>query len=265
LGHEHSHGGSRKRVAWAFALTASFMVAEVVGGLVSGSLALLADAGHMLTDAMALALAWAAFRVSDKPADRKRTFGYHRFQILAAFVNGLSLLFIVGWILVEALHRILSPIDVASGTMLIVAGLGLVVNIVVFLILHGGDRTNLNLRGAALHVLGDLLGSVAAILVAALILNSAWHLVRRSTHILLEGAPEWLDIEAMKAELIRQVPSLQTVDHVHVWALTPERLMLTMHVTLNDQEVAASTALQQIKRQLRDSFGIHHSTIEIDG
>jgi len=262
------------------------MLAEVIGGLVSGSLALLADAGHMLTDAMALALAWVAFRVSEKPADPKRTFGYHRFQILAVFVNGLSLLLIVGWILIEALERILDPINVAGGMMLTIAVLGLAVNIIVFVILHGGDQANLNLRGAALHVTGDLLGSIAAIvaaivimltrwmpidpilsvLVAALILRSAWHLVRRSTHILLEGTPEWLDIEAMKAELIRQVPSLQTVDHIHVWTLTPERLMLTMHVTLNKKrEVSSSTALEQIKRHLRESFGIHHSTIEIDG
>jgi Co/Zn/Cd efflux system component len=141
-------------------LTATFMVVEVIGGILSGSLALLADAGHMLTDTMALTLAAVAFGVSARPADSKRSYGYHRFQILAAFVNGLSLLLIVGWILIEAVRRLISPPDVMGKTMLIVASAGLLVNIVAFIILHGGDRENLNIRGAALHVAGDLLGSI---------------------------------------------------------------------------------------------------------
>jgi cobalt-zinc-cadmium efflux system protein len=193
----------------ALVLTATFMVVEVIGGILSGSLALLADAGHMLTDTMALTLAAVAFGVSARPADSKRSYGYHRFQILAAFVNGLSLLLIVGWILIEAVRRLISPPDVMGKTMLIVASAGLLVNIVAFIILHGGDRENLNIRGAALHVAGDLLGSIAAIVaaiviiftawmpidpilsvvVALLILRSAWYLVKRSAHILLEGAP----------------------------------------------------------------------------
>jgi cobalt-zinc-cadmium efflux system protein len=139
------------------------MVVEVIGGILSGSLALLADAGHMLTDTMALTLAAVAFGVSARPADSKRSYGYHRFQILAAFVNGLSLLLIVGWILIEAVRRLISPPDVMGTTMLVVASAGLVVNIVAFIVLHGGDRENLNIRGAALHVAGDLLGSIAAI------------------------------------------------------------------------------------------------------
>ena len=151
---------------FALTLTGIFMLVEVVGGIISGSLALLADAGHMLTDTMALGLAAFAFRVSSRPADSKRSYGYQRFQIIAAFVNGLSLLFIVGWILFEAVMRMIEPPEVIGGTMLIVASAGLVVNILVFVILHGGDQDNLNIRGAALHVLGDLLGSVAAIIAA---------------------------------------------------------------------------------------------------
>ena len=149
-----------RRVVIALILTGAFMVVEIIGGIISGSLALLADAGHMLTDTMALALAAVAFHVSKRPADRKLTFGYQRFQILAAFVNGLSLLFIVGWILFEALQRFLHPRDILGSTMLVVAVAGLVVNIVAFAILHSGDRENLNIRGAALDVAGDLLGSV---------------------------------------------------------------------------------------------------------
>jgi cobalt-zinc-cadmium efflux system protein len=214
--------GNMKRVIIALALTGTFMVVEVIGGILAGSLALLADAGHMLTDTMALALAAVAFNVSRRPADARRTFGYQRFQILAAFVNGLSLLFIVGWILFEALRRLISPVEVTGTTMLVVAGAGLVVNVIAFAVLHGGDRDNLNIRGAALHVAGDLLGSVAAIVaaiiiiytgwmaidpllsiaVAFLILKSAWALVQQSAHVLLEGAPAWLDRDELQRKIV---------------------------------------------------------------
>ena len=151
-----SDADSSVRTLWAMLLTGSFMIVEVTGGIVSGSLALLADAGHMLTDTAALALAWFAFRVAARPADTKRTYGYHRFQILIAFVNGLTLVAIVGWIVIEAVQRIFQPVEVIGGTMLLVAALGLVVNIIAFWILHSGDRENLNLRGAAIHVVGGL-------------------------------------------------------------------------------------------------------------
>ncbi|MGB5165705.1 MAG: cation diffusion facilitator family transporter, partial [Woeseiaceae bacterium] len=147
-----------RRVIIALLLTGAFMIVEVIGGVISGSLALLADAGHMLTDTMALALAAMAFHVRKRPADSRLTYGYRRFQILAAFVNGLSLLLIVGWILFEAVQRFFQPQDVMGETMLTVAAIGLLVNIVAFAVLHTGDRDNLNIRGAALHVAGDLLG-----------------------------------------------------------------------------------------------------------
>lgn len=283
----HAHGNPRdnvKRVQIALVLTGAFMLVEVVGGVISGSLALLADAGHMLTDTMSLALAAVAFRVSSRPADARRSFGYHRFQILAAFVNGLSLLVIVGWILVEAVRRFMDPPDVMGVTMLVVASAGLLINIASFLVLHGGDRDNLNMRGAALHVAGDLLGSVAAIAaaliiiqtgwmpidpilsvaVAMLILRSAWQLVKRSGHILLEGAPEWLDADAMQETLIAAVPQVQSIHHVHVWGLTPQHLMLTMHVTLDIDQANSTPVVRKIKALLHDQFGIDHSTIEVE-
>ena len=170
----HPAADSVRRVRWALLLTATFMLVEVLGGLLSGSLALLADAGHMLTDTAALALAWLAFRVGEKPADAKRTFGYHRFQILAAFVNGLTFLAIVGWILIEAIRRLATPVEILAGPMLAVAIVGLIVNLLAFRILQGGDRENLNMRGAVLHVLGDLLGSAAAIAAAGVILMTGW-------------------------------------------------------------------------------------------
>lgn len=273
-----------RRVTIALVLTGLFMIVEVVGGILSGSLALLADAGHMLTDTMALALAAVAFQVSKRPADGRLTYGYQRFQILAAFVNGLSLLFIVGWILYEAFNRFVSPKDVLGETMLVVAVAGLVVNIIAFIVLHGGDKENLNIRGAALHVAGDLLGSVAAIVaavviistgwmaidpilsvaVAILILKSAWLLVKRSAHVLLEGAPEWMDVDTMQEGLVDQIPEVDSIHHVHVWGMTPQDLMLTMHVRVENHNSNPTDIIRRIKASLRQDYGIGHSTIEIE-
>lgn len=279
-----SHSSNMRRVMIALVLTGSFMVVEVVGGILSQSLALLADAGHMLTDTMALALAAVAFHVSKRPADGRLTYGYQRFQILAAFVNGLSLLAIVGWILFEAFSRFLSPRDVLGETMLVVAAAGLVVNIISFAVLHGGDQENMNIRGAALHVAGDLLGSVAAIVaavviiytgwmaidpilsvaVAALILKSAWALVKRSTHVLLEGAPEWLDVGAMQDDLVAKVSAVESIHHVHVWGMTPQDLMLTMHVRIHGEAANPTDIIRQVKTVVQMEYGIGHSTIEIE-
>jgi cobalt-zinc-cadmium efflux system protein len=286
-GHSHHHEANDKnlrRVMIALVLTGLFMVVEVVGGIISGSLALLADAGHMLTDTMALALAAMAFHVSKRPPDGKLTFGYQRFQILAAFVNGLSLLAIVGWILFEAVNRFLNPNEILGETMLVVAAAGLLVNLVSFAVLYNGDQENLNIRGAALHVAGDLLGSVAAIVaalviiytgwllidpilsvaVAALIMKSAWSLVKRSAHILLEGAPEWLDVPAMQKRVVAGVPGVGEIHHVHIWGLTPQELMLTMHMSVVDGVPSQSDVVRNTKKFMKDEYGISHSTIEVD-
>ncbi len=286
--HHHDHGatttaGNERRVFLAMVLTGGFAVVEVIGGLVSGSLALLADAGHMVTDFVALLLAWLAFRLGRRPGDPRRTFGYSRFQVLAAFVNGLALIVVVGWILVEAVERLMAPVQVAGGTMMAVAVAGLLVNLVAFAILHGGDRDNLNLRGAVLHVLSDLLGSAAAILaalvilltgwmpidpilslaVALLIVRSAWFVIRRSAHILLEGTPDWLDIGELERAVVAAVPGVEDVHHVHVWCLTQERPLITLHARLtagcDDQ-----TALSEIQAFLKAEYGLDHSTIQIE-
>ena len=284
MSHDHHHTSNMRRVIIALLLTGAFMIVEVIGGIISGSLALLADAGHMLTDTMALALAAVAFHVSRRPADTKLTYGYQRFQILAAFVNGLTLLLIVGWILFEAIDRFMNPTEILGSTMLVVAGIGLAVNIVAFLVLHSGDRDNLNIRGAALHVAGDLLGSVAAIIaavviiqtnwtpidpilsvaVALLILRSAWVLVKRSAHVLLEGAPEWLDVDAMQERIITEVPTVIGIHHVHVWGLTPQDLMLTMHVRLKGAPQNPTECIRHIKEVLKSEYGIGHTTVEIE-
>jgi len=283
--HDHaSDDSNQRRVIIALTITGAFMLVEVVGGILSGSLALLADAGHMLTDTMALGLAAVAFHVGKRPADHRRTFGYQRSQILAAFVNGITLLFVVGWILIEAAQRLVNPPEVAGPMMLAVAAAGLAVNIVSFAVLHGGDQQNLNIRGAALHVAGDLLGSVAAIVaalviiytgwlaidpllsvaVAGLILRSAWVLVRRSGHVLLEGAPEWLDVAEMQERLVAAVPEVNGVHHVHVWGLTPQHLMLTMHVRLENPTPNPTDVVRRVKSLLDAEYGIGHSTIELE-
>ena len=283
--HENEAGQRNlTRVLIALVLTGTFMVVEVIGGIISGSLALLADAGHMLTDTMALALAAAAFHVSKRPAGGSLTYGYQRFQILAAFVNGLSLLAIVGWIFYEAVQRFVSPRDILAETMLIVAAAGLIVNVISFAVLHTGDQENLNIRGAALHVAGDLLGSVAAIVaaiviiytgwtlidpilsiaVAFLILRSAWVLVKRSAHVLLEGAPDWLDVAEMESRIIARVPGVEGIHHVHVWGLTPQQLMLTMHLALAAEVPSQSGVVREVKAFLDNEYGIGHSTIEVE-
>ena len=282
--HGHAHGaGNEKRVLWALLLTAGFMGAEVAGGLISGSLALLADAAHMLTDAASLALAWIAFRIARRPADSQRSYGYHRGQVLAAFVNGAVLLAIVFWIFYESFQRLINPEPVQGGIMLGVAGLGLAVNIAAFLVLHGGDRENLNMRGAAAHVMGDLLGSVAAIigalvilytgwtpidpilsvLVGLLVLRSAWMVVRESVHILLEGTPAAIEPKDLRAVLLEDVPNLADVHHIHAWSLTPERPLLTLHARVTERADSQAT-LERIKAVLSQRFGIDHSTVQIE-
>jgi len=290
-GHDHGHhhapgevtADNARRVLLALLLTGGFMLVEVVGGLLTGSLALLADAGHMLTDTAALAFAWMAFRVARRPNDARRTYGYHRFQVLAAFVNGVTLVAVVGWIVIEAVRRIFAPVEVLAGPMLAIAAIGLLVNLTALWILRGGDRANLNLEGAAVHVLGDLLGSAAAILAAAiilwtgwmpidpllsvlvalLVLRSAWFIVRRSSHILLEGAPDWLDVEALRRDLVAAVPQVDDIHHVHAWMLTNERPLMTLHATVNPG-ADSHAALLAIRGFLEQHYGVGHATIQIE-
>jgi cobalt-zinc-cadmium efflux system protein len=283
-GHDHSvTADNEKRLLIALALIAVFMVVEVVGGLLAGSLALLADAGHMLADTGALGLSWLAFRMAARPPDEHRSYGYHRFQILAAFINSLALFVIAGWIIWEAFGRVEHPHPVLAGPMLIVALAGLVVNIVAFVLLNRGDRHNVNMRGAMLHVLSDLLGSLAAIiaalvimatgwtpidpllsvLVALLVLRSAWGLVRRSAHILMEGSPEGFDADALKRDLVAAVPGLADVHHVHAWALTAERPMITLHLRAAEGRDPYQM-VRDVKQRLREQHGFEHSTVQVD-
>jgi cobalt-zinc-cadmium efflux system protein len=224
-----------------------------------------------------------ASRIARRPADTLRSYGYHRVQILSALLNGIGFIVVVVWIVIEAVQRLLSPVEVLGGIMLSVAGAGLLVNVIAFLILHGGSSQNLNLRGAAVHVLGDLLGSLAAIfaavvilftgwmpidpllsvLVALLILRSAWFVVRKSTHILLEGTPDDVDITELRDTLVESVPDVRDVHHVHVWSLTPARPLLTMHANIADS-ADYTAVLEQVKAVLVERYGIEHSTVQLE-
>lgn len=281
--HDHTAGASSKVLGVAFALTASFMVIEFAGGVLANSLALVADAGHMLTDAAALALAWAAVRIATRPADAKRSFGYQRMRVLATFVNGGALLFIVGWIAFEAITRLLNPVPVNAKAILWIGAIGFGINLLVFAMLRRGDSHDMNISAATLHVLSDLLGSAAAIvaaltilwtgwmpidpllslLVCALIVKTAISLVRRSTHILMEGSPEWLDQGELRRTLEQKIPEIRDVHHVHTWSVGPHETLLTMHALVNgaaDQAVV----LKDTKALLAERFGITHATIQIE-
>lgn len=268
---------------WALCLTGGFMVLEALGGFLSGSLALIADAGHMLTDTASLGLAWYAFHVSRRPANKARSYGYHRFQVLAAFLNGITLLGVVVWIMIEAAQRLFAPVEILGGTMFLVAAAGLLVNIAAFFILHGGDRANLNMRGALLHVLGDMLGSVGAlvaagvimttgwtpidpilsVVVALLVLRSAWMLLNESWHVLMEGTPRELDEEQLGAELVGAVPDIVEVHHVHVWSLTPGRPLATLHALVT-RDTNQDEVLRRASDFLHRRFKITHATIQVE-
>ncbi len=280
--HAHRHAANARTVGIAALLTGGFLFAEVIGGLLSGSLALLADAGHMLTDFAALAMAWLAFRVARRPADARRTYGFDRLSVMAAFVNGLALFAIAGWILIEAARRMGDPQPVAGRIMLVVATLGLIVNVLAFWVLSRGDRDSLNLRAALLHVAGDLLGSVGAIvaalvilwtgwtpidpilsvLVSALILRSAWTVVHESGHILLEASPPDFDPRAVATDLAAQVPDVIEVRHLHAWSISEARPMVTLEAVIRPSG-DPETARRQIKARLAAAFGFDHATVEV--
>jgi cobalt-zinc-cadmium efflux system protein len=237
----------------------------------------------MLTDFASLALAWVGFRLSRRPADWKRTYGFDRFQILVAFANGLALFAIAAWIVYEAIERLMTTPEVSGGIMVVIAVLGLAVNLAAFMLLRGADRENLNVRGATIHVLGDMLGSVAALaggavilltgwtpidpllslVVAAIIMRSGWKVVADAGHILLEGAPGELDTRAIAPDLVANVKGVEEVHHVHVWSITESRKMVTLHACIGEKEDSDRT-VRNVKARLKERFGLDHATIETE-
>lgn len=285
--HDHSHvdvssADGRRRVAIAGVLTAGFMFAEVIGGVISGSLALLADAAHMMTDAASLALAWFGYRLAARPADETRTFGFSRIRVLAAFTNGIALIALSAWIMVEGVQRLMSPQDVIGPILLGVAVGGLLVNLASFAVLHGGDHDDLNLRGALWHVAGDLLGSVAAIAAAIVIIYTGWtpidpilsmfvallvavagvRIARDSGHILVQGAPPGLTSHRVKADLLATIPGLVSIRHIHAWSLTEKQPMITLEACI-DAGTCPHATRDAIKARLEEAFSVSHTTVEI--
>lgn len=283
MSHDHSHGrsASSKRLAITLALVLAYMIAEVIGGLVSGSLALLADAGHMFSDAASLGLALFAIRVARKPPTPEKTYGYHRAEILAALVNGATLVAIAIFIVIEAWERIQEPPEVRGGLLLAVAAGGLAVNLAGLWILRGGHEESLNVRGAWLHVLGDTLGSVqaivaglliwlygwhwvdpvASVLIAVLVTWSAWALLRETVDVLMEGTPKHIDLEAVRAA-ITGLEGAEAVHDLHVWTITSGMESLSAHVRTSVRR--GPGLLREIREVLHRRFGIDHATIQLE-
>jgi cobalt-zinc-cadmium efflux system protein len=270
-----------RRLRVALAITATFLVAEVVGGLVSNSLALLADAGHMLTDVAALALSLFVAWFSRQPYEPRRTFGYLRWEILAAFLNGATLLLLSAWIAVEAVLRLSEPEAVASGVMLVIAVIGIVANVAAAWILHPASESSLNMRGAYLHVIGDLLGSVATVtaallvrftgwlvadpiaslLMTLLIVRGAWRLVRESVDVLLESTPAHISLGKVRQQL-EAIPGIESVHDLHVWAVTSGVVAMSVHAIVREPE-RHQHVLEHVHDAMR-LFGIDHVTVQLE-
>lgn len=279
--HSHTHSGER-RLMLAFALTLLTLVVEAVGGWYSGSLALLADAGHMFVDAFALLLAWGGAHFARLPADQRRSFGYARLEVLVGYTNALTQIGIGAWIVFEALLRLGNPTPILSGVMLAVALAGLVVNAVLLQLLGGHAHDDLNTASARLHVFGDLLGSLGAVVaaliirwqgwlwadpaislvVALLIIGSAWRLLHRSAHILLEGTPDDVDASAVVAAL-RGEAGIVDIHHLHIWQLAGGRRLATLHVRIAEGG-DAQAALLRVQSLLRETFRIMHATVQVE-
>lgn len=283
--HDHTQGANKKALIISLILIASFMIVEVIGGVLTNSLALLSDAGHMLSDAISLAVALAAFKMGEKAADSARTFGYRRFEILAAVFNGVTLIVIAVFIIAEAAGRFVNPPEVATTGMLIIAFLGLVINIVVAKILMSGDtHDNLNMKGALLHVFGDLLGSVAAIvaalsimffgwgfmdplasvIVAILIAVSGFRILRQSLNVLMEGVPENIDVDTI-INTINNIEGVEDAHHLHVWSISSGMNALSVHVVVNGTLNVHETQkiIHRIEEQMKHE-NIEHVTVQVE-
>ena len=280
--HEHSRSGATRALRLTLALTAAFTVVEVVGGVLADSLALLADAGHMLSDNASLGLALFASWLAGRPAGPNRTFGYRRAEILAALFNGVTLVAISIWIFIEAANRFGGPPEVDGGLMLAIAVGGLVVNLVAARVLHGHARDSLNVSAALRHVLADLLGSVGvvaaaliilvtgweyadpvvSVLIALLILASSWGILRDSTQILLEGSPSGTEVEEVGLAMA-SMPGVNQVHDLHVWTITSGFAALAAHV-LVDRDTDCHATRRALERMLDERFGLEHTTLQVD-
>lgn len=287
MGSGHSHAvnvGQNERPLWiALGLTTAFLVAEIVGGILTNSLALISDAAHMFTDTAALAISLAAIRIGKRPADKQRTFGYYRFEILAAAFNAILLFLVALYILYEAYQRLQHPPEIASGMMLGIAVFGLVVNLISMRLLAVGQEQSLNVKGAYLEVWSDMLGSIGVIIGALVIrytgwtwvdsviavgiglwvLPRTWTLLKASMNVLLEGVPEGIGLAEVESAILA-VPGVASAHDLHVWAITSGKSSLTVHVVSGQPPSAWPALLHAVRSTVAKRFDIHHSTIQIE-
>ena len=287
MGGGHDHGTSEIRherpLWWAFGLTLVFLIAEVIGGILTNSLALLSDAAHMATDVIALAISLVAVRLSRKPADAKRTYGYARMEAIGAMVNGLLLFAVAFYVLWEAAHRFSEPPEVASIGMMVIASLGLLVNLIAMRLLKAGSGESLNLKGAYLEVWADMLGSLGVIIAAVLIMVTGWRVVdpivavliglwvlprtwtllREAGQVLMQGAPTGLDIEIVRRALTEQ-PGVAQVHDLHIWALASRQPIMTAHLVLTDPTLNVDDLRRTVTQMLEDRFDIGHATLQVE-
>lgn len=283
-GHEHGSGraANARSLTLALGLTGSFLVAEVIGGIVTGSLALISDAAHMLTDTIGLAIALAAMKIAARSADSRRTFGYQRFEILAAAFNAVLLFAVAGYILYEGIKRFIEPPQVQTLGMLAIATLGLVVNLVAMRLLDAGKDSSLNVKGAYLEVWSDLLGSIGVIIAAVAIwltgwtwidavvaigiglwvLPRTWTLLKETTNVLLEGVPDGIDLDAV-ATALKTIPNVSDLHDLHIWALTSDSPSLSAHLVVVDT-AKAGTVRSEAAAMLEQRFHIAHVTLQIE-
>lgn len=285
-GHSHGigsyRGADRKALLIAALLTGGFMVAEAVGGVITGSLALLADAGHMLSDSFSLFLALFAVSIAARPATAKRTFGYKRAEILAALVNGVLLVLVSLWVVYEAIGRLDDPVEVMGGGMMAIAVLGLIINVVAFLVLWKGGGESLNVRAALRHVLGDLLGSVGviiaagvilltgwepidpivSILISILIVASAWSVLKESVDVLLEAAPKGIDTQEVGMAMAG-VAGVEQIHDLHIWQITSGFPSLSAHVLVG-ADLDCHRVRLELDSLLKEQFEIEHSTLQLE-
>ena len=280
--HDHTAGANARQLGIALALTGTFLIVEVIGGLVFNSLALLSDAAHMFTDAAALAIALLAIKIGQRPADEKRTFGYRRFEILAAAFNAVLLFVVAGYVLYEGIKRIVDPEPVGSIGMLIVAAAGLVINLISMRILSSGKDRSLNVKGAYLEVWADMLGSLGVLVAAVVItvtdwrwvdpivaiaiglwvLPRTWILLRDTPHILLEGAPRGVALSDVRAAILA-TPGVASLHDLHVWVSGADRASCTVHVVLVEG-VDADAVRQAVAEMLEERFDLHHTTVQTE-
>ncbi|MGQ4665669.1 cation diffusion facilitator family transporter [Metabacillus halosaccharovorans] len=285
-GHDHTHGANKKTLMISFMIITGYMIIEAIGGFITNSLALLSDAGHMLSDSISLGIALLAFTLGEKGANHSKTFGYKRFEILAAGLNGVTLIIIAIYIFYEAIQRFQHPPEVSSTGMLVIATIGLLVNIfVAWIMLRGGDvEENLNMRGAYLHVISDMLGSIGAIIaalliiffgwswadplasviVAALVLRSGYYVTKSSLHVLMEGTPQNVDVDDV-VQSFQNTKGIHSVHDLHVWSITSGLNALSCHAVVDEQLSIAESQrlLRQVEHDLEHK-NIHHMTIQLE-